>query len=195
MSSSPPSSSSFASSPSASPSASAYLLASRLNSFSDEDEVASLPSVSASDSSLEGDFSDRDEESDAEREWKESIQQLELLLTMVIIPFAGKFLGRKCAYWGTFKFHWIDILLHPYNSSYSRNKNCEWKNPMPSALSSFWVLTNFCCFTGWAKMMEWKYPVEIVVQNKAVARCAGVIEAAASLWQYWEIIWFKINIW
>ncbi|PGH30271.1 hypothetical protein GX50_06958 [[Emmonsia] crescens] len=133
MSSSPPSSSSFASSPSASPSASAYLLASRLNSFSDEDEVASLPSVSASDSSLEGDFSDRDEESDAEREWKESIQQLELLLTMVIIPFAGKFLGRKCAYW------------------------------------------------GWAKMMEWKYPVEIVVQNKAVARCAGVIEAAASL--------------
>ncbi|OJD13477.1 hypothetical protein AJ78_06067 [Emergomyces pasteurianus Ep9510] len=133
MSSSPPSSSSFSSFSPSSPSTSAYLLASRLNSLSDEDEVASLPSVSASDSSLDGDFSDEDEESDAEREWKESIQQLELLLTMVIIPFAGKFLGRKCAYW------------------------------------------------GWAKMMEWKYPVEIVVQNKAAARSAGVIEAAASL--------------
>ncbi|PGH03289.1 hypothetical protein GX51_04159 [Blastomyces parvus] len=133
MSSSPPPSSNFFPSHSSSSLASSYLLASRLNSLSDEDEVASLPSVSASDSSLEGDFSDGDDESDAEREWKESIQQLELLLTMVIIPFAGKFLGRKCAYW------------------------------------------------GWAKMMEWKYPVEIVVQNKAVARSAGVIEAAASL--------------
>ncbi|OAX84079.1 hypothetical protein ACJ72_01558 [Emergomyces africanus] len=133
MSSSPPSSSSFTSFSPPSSSASAHLLASHLNSFSDEDEVASLPSVSTSDSSLDLDFSDRDEESDAEREWKESIQQLELLLTMVIIPFAGKFLGRKCAYW------------------------------------------------GWGKMMEWKYPVEIVVQNKAVSRSAGAIEAAASL--------------
>ncbi|PGG96123.1 hypothetical protein AJ79_09720 [Helicocarpus griseus UAMH5409] len=118
--------------PSQSPSAS-YMLASRLNSYSDEDEVASLPSVSASDSSLEGDFSDGDDESDAEREWRESIQQLELLLTMVIIPFVGKFLGRKSAYW------------------------------------------------GWGKMMEWKYPVEVVVKNKAAARGAGVVEAAASL--------------
>ncbi|KAK2731446.1 hypothetical protein FQN55_004680 [Onygenales sp. PD_40] len=123
------STSSFAS---ASPSASAYMLASRLNSFSDDDdEIASLPSVSASDSSLDADFSD--DESDAEREWNESLQQLELLLSMVIIPFVGKFLGRKCAYW------------------------------------------------GWAKVMEWKYPVEIVVTNKATARGAGIVEAAASL--------------
>ncbi|KAK2776006.1 hypothetical protein FQN52_003849 [Onygenales sp. PD_12] len=123
------STSSFAS---ASPSASAYMLASRLSSFSDDDdEIASLPSVSASDSSLDADFSD--DESDAEREWNESLQQLELLLSMVIIPFVGKFLGRKCAYW------------------------------------------------GWAKVMEWKYPVEIVVTSKATARGAGIVEAAASL--------------
>jgi hypothetical protein len=30
------------------------------------------------------------------------MRQLELLLTMVIIPFVGKMLGRKCAYWGIF---------------------------------------------------------------------------------------------
>ncbi|ODH26468.1 hypothetical protein ACO22_04598 [Paracoccidioides brasiliensis] len=114
-------------------SASTYMVTSHLHSSSDEDEIASLPSVSASDSSLEGGFSDGDDESDAETEWKESIQQLELLLTMVIIPFVGKYLGRKCAY------------------------------------------------LGWAKMMEWKYPVEVVVQNKAVSRAAGVIEAQASL--------------
>ncbi|EEH10773.1 predicted protein [Histoplasma capsulatum G186AR] len=133
MSSSPLQSSNFGSSFSPSASSASYMLATGLNSLSDQDEVESLPSVSASDSSLEGDFSDGDEESDAEREWKESIQQLELLLTMVIIPFVGKYLGRKCAYW------------------------------------------------GWARMMEWKYPVEIVVQNKAVARSAGVTKAAAPL--------------
>ena len=38
--------------------------------------------------------------SDAEREWRESLQQLELLLTMVIVPVIGKYFGRKCAYWG-----------------------------------------------------------------------------------------------
>ena len=39
-------------------------------------------------------------ESDAEREWRESIQQIELLLTMVLVPYVGKYFGRKCAYWG-----------------------------------------------------------------------------------------------
>ena len=43
-----------------------------------------------------------EEESDAEREWKESLQQLELLLTMVIVPYAGKYFGRKFAYWGMY---------------------------------------------------------------------------------------------
>lgn len=43
---------------------------------------------------------EEEEESDAEREWKESLQQLELLLTMVVVPYVGKYFGRKCAYWG-----------------------------------------------------------------------------------------------
>lgn len=34
---------------------------------------------------------------------------------------------------------------------------------------------------GWAKWMEWNYPVEIVVTNKAAFRAAGAVEAAASL--------------
>ena len=38
--------------------------------------------------------------SDAERQWRESMQQLELLLTMVLIPYLGKVLGRRCAFWG-----------------------------------------------------------------------------------------------
>jgi hypothetical protein len=34
---------------------------------------------------------------------------------------------------------------------------------------------------GWAKFMEWKYPVEIVITNKAAFKGAGAIEAAATL--------------
>jgi len=97
----------------------------------DTDEVDSLPSSEPdSDESLT--VSDLDE-SDAEKEWKESLQQLELLLTMVVVPYAGKYFGRKFAYW------------------------------------------------GWAKYMEWKYPVEVVYSDKSAFRAAGAIEAAASL--------------
>ncbi|KAK2736283.1 hypothetical protein FQN57_000813 [Myotisia sp. PD_48] len=79
-------------------SASTFSLTPRATSQSDDDDdLASLPSGSdASDQDLSV-WSD--EESDAEAEWRESMQQLELLVSMVIIPFVGKFLGRKCAYW------------------------------------------------------------------------------------------------
>lgn len=93
-------------------------------------EVDSLPSEPDSDDVT---ISDEDSESDAEREWKESLQQLELLLSMVIVPYMGKYFGRKFAYW------------------------------------------------GWKHLMEWKYPVEIVVTNKAQFKAVGAVEAAASL--------------
>lgn len=63
-----------------------------------DDDVHSLPSDSDSSSGSEA---DPDEYiSDAEREWRESLQQLELMLTMILIPVAGKYFGRKAAYWG-----------------------------------------------------------------------------------------------
>lgn len=34
---------------------------------------------------------------------------------------------------------------------------------------------------GWAKFIEWKYPVEVVVTSKASFKAAGAVEAAASL--------------
>lgn len=40
-------------------------------------------------------------------------------------------------------------------------------------------LANF--HVGWAKFMEWKYPVEVVVTSPKVFKGAGAIEAAASL--------------
>lgn len=37
---------------------------------------------------------------EAEAEWQESLHQLELLLSLLVIPFFGKWVGRRCAYWG-----------------------------------------------------------------------------------------------
>ncbi|KAI4246354.1 MAG: hypothetical protein L6R40_002022 [Gallowayella cf. fulva] len=102
-------------------------------SSSTSTEVDSLPSSPTTSSLEDEDTDDGREESDAEREWKESLQQLELLLTMVVVPYLGKYFGRKCAYW------------------------------------------------GWAKFMEWKYPVEIVVTSEKTFKGTGAIEAAASL--------------
>lgn len=36
-------------------------------------------------------------------------------------------------------------------------------------------------YAGWAKFMQWKYPVEIVVTNEKTFKGTGAIEAAASL--------------
>jgi hypothetical protein len=79
---------------------STYMVPSTQNAYGSEsdDEIASLPSESTTDSDLD---TLSDDFSDAEAEWRESIEQLELLLSMVLVPFIGKYLGRKCAYWGT----------------------------------------------------------------------------------------------
>lgn len=95
MSSAEPTPSTAASNPSLS--SSGYMVNSVDKLYSSEDEVASLPSVSTSDSDMET-------LSDAEDEWRESIEQLELLLSMVLVPFVGKYLGRKCAYWSMCPF-------------------------------------------------------------------------------------------
>ncbi|KAK2070233.1 hypothetical protein P8C59_004745 [Phyllachora maydis] len=61
---------------------------------SDYDDIDSLPTTSSVISS-----SDSGSESDAQREWEASLEQLQLLLTIVLIPFAGKYFGRKFAFW------------------------------------------------------------------------------------------------
>ena len=65
-------------------------------SSNDQDDVDSLPS-SISSSELES-----EDQSDAQEEWEASLQQLELVLTMIIVPYAGKYFGRKFAYWSKF---------------------------------------------------------------------------------------------
>ena len=68
-------------------------------------EIDSLPDSAPS--SPISSSSSEPSESDAEKEWKESLQQLELILTMVLVPYAGKYFGRKCAYWGEWVLNFL----------------------------------------------------------------------------------------
>lgn len=61
--------------------------------LSEKDEVDSLPSIASS--ALDSD----DDIDEAQEEWERSLEQLQMLLTMILIPFAGKYFGRKFAYW------------------------------------------------------------------------------------------------
>ena len=65
---------------------------------SPDDEIDSLPDSAPSDD-IDND-EDEEEESDAEKEWKESLQQLELILTMVLVPYVGNFFVGNCVFWG-----------------------------------------------------------------------------------------------
>jgi hypothetical protein len=62
----------------------------------EDDDIDSLPSDSSGVLSSE---TDSEYASDAQKEWERSLDQLQLLLTMVLVPFVGKYLGRKFAYW------------------------------------------------------------------------------------------------
>ncbi|KAJ5965469.1 hypothetical protein N7481_012183 [Penicillium waksmanii] len=110
---------------------SAYMVPEADRSYETDDDLASLPSESTTDTDL--DTLSEYSESDAEAEWRESIEQLELLLSMVLVPFIGKYFGRRCAYW------------------------------------------------SWTRFMQWKYPVEVVMQNPTLFKGTGAIVAAASL--------------
>lgn len=52
----------------------------------------------------------------AQQEWEESLQQLQQLLTVVLMPFVGKWLGRRWSYWGqpllcTIYYSYLNFLL------------------------------------------------------------------------------------
>jgi hypothetical protein len=83
-----------------------------LSASDEKDEVDSLPSTSTSDL-----YSESESDSEAQAEWERSLEQLQLLLTMMIIPFAGKYFGRKFAYWSEFRTQWNLCLQTSFGSS------------------------------------------------------------------------------
>jgi hypothetical protein len=60
------------------------------------------PSSSSSSSSSSDASSDFDEEEQAamiQEEWEESLRQLEVVFSIVVIPFFGKWYGRRFGFW------------------------------------------------------------------------------------------------
>lgn len=76
-----------------------------------DDELDSLPSLST-------DEIYSDDEDDAQAEWERSLEQVQMLLTMVLVPWMGKFFGRKFAYWSMY----FEDACHTWHS-----KPREWR--------------------------------------------------------------------
>lgn len=74
-------------------------------SFSTSPRASHDHSPPSSDDGDDDDDSTATDDSEAERlaklEWDESVRQLQLLLDVVLLPFLGKWAGRKWAYWST----------------------------------------------------------------------------------------------
>ena len=60
--------------------------------------VESLESVCSSEASYDSDVEEQNRL--AEQEWEESMEQLRQLVSIVLLPFLGKWLGRRWSYWG-----------------------------------------------------------------------------------------------
>ncbi|TFK36821.1 hypothetical protein BDQ12DRAFT_724650 [Crucibulum laeve] len=63
---------------------------------------APMPRSQASLDDLSSNASSYDSDEDyrlAEQEWQESLQQLQQLLSIVLLPFLGKWLGRRWSHW------------------------------------------------------------------------------------------------
>jgi len=127
------------------------------------------------------DEEDEDEDEDeAQREWRESLQQLELLLTMVVVPYVGKYFGRKAAYWGACPLpppHFLSFGLR-IPLRLSDVLLVDWFARINGWL---WLIAVGRVCVGWAKYMTWKHPVEIVVADPSAFKAAGVVGTAAAL--------------
>ncbi|TFK83053.1 hypothetical protein K466DRAFT_666115 [Polyporus arcularius HHB13444] len=59
--------------------------------------VHSLDTIS--DTSSDVSLSSDDEDRLLEQEWQESLEQLQQLVSIVLLPWVGKFLGRRWSHW------------------------------------------------------------------------------------------------
>lgn len=64
----------------------------------DVDDISSSGSDITDLSTESGDEYDSERERQLEREWEEGMEQLKMITTIVLLPFFGKWLGKKWAY-------------------------------------------------------------------------------------------------
>lgn len=61
-----------------------------------DDDTSSLGSYLSSEDS----FDSEDQSALIQEEWEESMRQIEAVLSVIILPFFGKWWGRRFAFWG-----------------------------------------------------------------------------------------------
>jgi hypothetical protein len=59
---------------------------------------------SSSSASSESSFDEDEERAMIQEEWEESLRQMEVVMSIIIMPFFGKWFGRQWAYWGMSTF-------------------------------------------------------------------------------------------
>lgn len=68
----------------------------RMDAPSSDGDIEDNGSVSSDDSTYD--------EDDAQQQWEESVEQLQKLFTLIILPLTGKFFGRRFAYYSWMKY-------------------------------------------------------------------------------------------
>lgn len=53
----------------------------------------------SSDSSSNASYDSDEDYRLAQKEWNESLEELQQLALVLLLPWVGKYLGRKCSYW------------------------------------------------------------------------------------------------
>jgi hypothetical protein len=107
-------------------------------------------SVVSIDSYFSSDDSDDEEYRLAQQEWEESLEQLAQIASVVLLPFLGRWLGRRWSYWGMFMIlspHSISLALHdapqPMHATFASawgdhsflEKDSQHRNTSPSSAS------------------------------------------------------------
>jgi hypothetical protein len=68
-------------------------------------------SLDISSASSDTSYSSDDEYRLVQQEWQESLAQLHRLVSFVLIPFVGKWLGRRWSYWGEYSYLYTTSIL------------------------------------------------------------------------------------
>jgi hypothetical protein len=64
--------------------------------------MSSVASLSTTPDSSDDGYDSDEERRIAQQEWEESLRQLNLLVSVVLLPYFGKWLGRRWSHWGEY---------------------------------------------------------------------------------------------
>ncbi|WVF69704.1 hypothetical protein IAT40_004483 [Kwoniella sp. CBS 6097] len=82
--------------------------------------LPSYPSSIGSDTSSEVSSTDDEEDSEAaihamiQEEWEESLRQMEVVLSILIMPYFGKWFGRQWSFWAWARYQRLGGLGRPF---------------------------------------------------------------------------------